>query len=249
MWGVMEEELLTNAIKQQLTSLDEAINLRICNQIKDNKATRKTSYELDGIPEGLFDDEEEFIAEPIEPKLSTLEVDEYMSEAYDEYLTAEVVLPHGGELARAKVTAHKHDAMGRPIGKKAPSQPMLDTRMYEVEYPDGSTEAIMVNLIAKNLYSQVNAKGHTFSVIKEIVDHHKDGHALSKDNGYILTKSGQRQRKHTTRGWDHLCELGDGMTTWIPLKDLKESMPVQVAEYAIANKIAKELACICVVGP
>jgi hypothetical protein len=28
--------------------------------------------------------------------------------------------------------------------------------------------------------------------------------------------------------------------TWIPLKDLKESMPVQVAEYAIANKIAEE---------
>ena len=32
------------------------------------------------------------------------------------------------------------------------------------------------------------------------------------------------------------------MTTWIPLKDLKELMPVQVAEYAIANRIAKELA-------
>ena len=98
----------------------------------------------------------------------------------------------------------------------------------------------MVNLIAENLYSQVDAKGHTFSVIKEIIDHHKDGHALSKDNRYLVTKSGQWKRKCTTQGWDHLCELGDGMTIWILLKDLKESMPVQVVEYAIANRIAKE---------
>ena len=191
MWGVMEEELSTDAIQQQLTSLYEAINLRIGNQIKDDKATCETGYELDDIPEGLFDDEEEFITEPIEPMLSALKADKYMSKAYNEYLTAEVVLPHGGELARAKVTMRKHDAMGRPIGKKAPGQPMFDTRMYEVEFPDGSTEAIMVNLIAENLYSQVDAKGHTFSVIKENLDHCKDGHTLSKDDGYLVTKSGQ----------------------------------------------------------
>ena len=233
MWGVMEQELSTDAVKQQLTSLDEAINLRIGNQIKDNKATHETGYELDELPEGLFDDEEEFIAEPIELALSTPKADEYMSEAYDEYLTAEVVLPHGGESTRAKVTAHKHDAMGRPIGKKAHGQPMLDTRMYEVEFPDSSTEAIMANLIAENLYSQVDAEGHTFSAIKEIIDH-------CKDDGYLVMKTGQWKWKCTTQGWDHLCELGDGTTTWIPLKDLKELMPVQVVEYTIANRIAKE---------
>ena len=105
MWGVTEEELLTDAINQQLTSLDEAINSRISNQIKDDKAAHKTGYELDRIPEGLFNNEEEFIAKLIELTLSTIEVDEYMSEAYDKYLTAEVVLPHGGESARVKVTA------------------------------------------------------------------------------------------------------------------------------------------------
>ena len=105
---------------------------------------------------------------------------------------------------------------------------------------DGSTDAIMMNLIAENLYSQVDAEGHTFSVIKEIIDHCKDGHARLNDDGYLVTKSGQQKLKCTTQGWDHLCELGDGMTTWIPLKDLKESMPVQVVEYAIANRIAKE---------
>ena len=129
-WGVTEEELLTDALKQQITSLDEAINLRISNQIKDDKATHETVYELlEEIPEGLFDDKEEFIAEPIEPMLSAPKADEYTSEAYNKYLTAEEVLPHGGESARVKVTVCKHDAMGRPIGKKAPGQPMLDTRI------------------------------------------------------------------------------------------------------------------------
>ena len=176
MWGVTEEELLTDAIKQQLTLLDEAITARIGNQIKDDKATCETGYKQDKIPEGLFDNEEEFIAKPIEPKLSTPEVDEYTSKAYDKFLTAEVVLPHGGESARAKVTMQKHDAMGRPIRKKAPGQPMLDNRMYKVEFPDSSTEAISVNLIVENLYSQADAEGHTFSIIKEIIDHQKDGH-------------------------------------------------------------------------
>ena len=132
--------------KKQLTSLDEPIKLRIGNQIKDDKATHETSYELDEIPKGLFDDEEEFIAEPIEPMLSAPKVDEYTSEVYNKYLAAEVVLPHGSKLARVKVTSHKCNAMGRPIGKKAPGQPMLDTRMYEVEFPDSLTEAVMVNL-------------------------------------------------------------------------------------------------------
>jgi hypothetical protein len=32
----------------------------------------------------------------------------------------------------------------------------------------------------------------------------------------------------------------DGISSWIPLKDLKESNPVEAAEYAVANKIAGE---------
>ena len=168
--------MLTDAVKQQLTSLGEPIILRISNQIKNDKAIHETGYKLDEIAEGLFDDEEEFITEPIKVMLSAPKVDKYTSEAYDEYLTAEVVLPHGGKLARAKVTVHKCNALGRPIGMKASGQLMLDTRMYEVEFPDCLTEG--------NLYSQVDAEGHTFSVIKEIVDHCKDGHALLKDDGY-----------------------------------------------------------------
>ena len=83
MWGVKEEELSTDAIKDQLASLDESIKERIGNQIKNNKAARESGYRHEEIPEGLFDDKEEFTAEPIELDQSTPEANEYTSEAYN----------------------------------------------------------------------------------------------------------------------------------------------------------------------
>jgi hypothetical protein len=44
----------------------------------------------------------------------------------------------------------------------------------------------------------------------------------------------------TKKGWKLLVEWKDGLTDWLPFKDLKESYPVQVAEYAVANKIAEQ---------
>ena len=92
-WGVTKEELSTNAIWEQLNSLDESIKERIENQIKNDKAAHEPGFDHEDTPEGLFDDEEEPIAEPIEPELSAPEADEYTLEAYNKYLMAEVVLP------------------------------------------------------------------------------------------------------------------------------------------------------------
>ena len=50
--------------------------------------------------------------------------------------------------------------------------------------------------------------------------------------------SGTQKRKRTTKGWTLLVHWKDGSQDWIPLKDMKDAYPVQVAEYAVANKIA-----------
>jgi hypothetical protein len=63
---------------------------------------------------------------------------------------------------------------------------------------------------------------------------------VSQTDGYIITETGQRRNKRTTKGWELLVEWKDGSVTWIPLKDLKETNPVEVAEYAIANRIKHE---------
>jgi hypothetical protein len=62
------------------------------------------------------------------------------------------------------------------------------------------------------------------------------GHAIGPDDIYINHGSNKQVRK-TTNGW-HLCvEWKDGNTSWERLADLKESNPVEVAEYAVAKSL------------
>ena len=56
----------------------------------------------------------------------------------------------------------------------------------------------------------------------------------------MVDQSGCRHPKVTTQGWELEVEWRDGMTSWVPLKDLKDSNPVPLAEYAVANKISEE---------
>ena len=90
------------------------------------------------------------------------------------------------------------------------------------------------------MMSQVDAEGHSYSILSAIIDHCSDGNALSKDDAYISTKTGKPKLRQTNRGWDLQVEWKDGTTSWIPLEDLKESNPVQFSEYTITNKISEE---------
>ena len=48
----------------------------------------------------------------MEPEAVKPEADEYTSDAYNKYLTAEVFLPLGGVDTKSRVTQHKRDASG-----------------------------------------------------------------------------------------------------------------------------------------
>ena len=49
--------------------------------------------------------------------------------------------------------------------------------------------------------------------------------------------SRNRHMRCTTKGWKLCVSWKDGTTSWETLSNLKESNPVQVAEYAVTNKI------------
>ena len=70
--------------------------------------------------------------------------------------------------------------------------------------------------------------------------------AVAKDDMFVQHTRGGSNAMHrrTTKGWQLLVQWKDGSTSWTPLKDLKESNPVEVVEYAVANKIANEPAFI-----
>jgi hypothetical protein len=66
--------------------------------------------------------------------------------------------------------------------------------------------------------------------------HNKYEHAIDPADMYIKHGSKKQVRK-TTKGWNLCVEWKDGTTSWERPVDLKESNPVEVAEYAVANSL------------
>ena len=104
-------------------------------------------------------------------------------------LTAEVFLPNMGDVAKAKVVGRKRDADGNPIGKRQNNPAILDTREYEVVFPDGATDVFTANIIVENLYSQVDEEGNSYAIMSEIIDHRSDGSAVTKMMAWKLQKT------------------------------------------------------------
>ncbi len=160
--------------------------------------------------------------------------------AYDKYIGAEVMMDVPGEgPRRATVKRRVEDLEGKKAGSYH-RNPMMDTREYELEYDDGTHDRYFANVIAENLYSQVDSEGHQFLVLDEISDHRSDGTAILVADGFTVSRNGNRIPKKTTRGWQLLTQMKEGVSEWIALKDLKDSNPVELAEYAVANKIDHE---------
>ena len=114
------------------------------------------------------------------------------------------------------------------------------TSLYEVEFDSGETEAYTANIIAEHIYAQVDEEGYTHHMLDEIVDHMKDDTAVSREEGFITTKTGRKLPKRTTKGWKFLYQWKDGSTTWVPLKDAKDSHMLEVAQYATNNNLTEE---------
>ena len=88
--------------------------------------------------------------------------------------------------------------------------------------------------------SQVDSDGNHYQVLTEVTDHKKDDSSIAKADGFIKSSSGNLHWKRTTCEWKLLVEWKDGSVDWVPIKDLKQSKPVDLAEYAVTNEISDE---------
>ena len=114
--------------------------------------------------------------------------------------------------------------------------PILDTRVYEVEFPDGATSEYSVNTISENLFAQADQEGWDTGILSEIIGVRKDENvAVPKSHGTITSQNGQERSVITTKGWDVHVRWQDESTSWVPLNVLRESNPIELAEYAYAN--------------
>ena len=246
-WAIPPDQYNTDAMQADMIELDKSINDMFGDQTLNlNAAGSVQNTELQDVPSiedfpppppDLFEGDERDILETVEDEDSKpTEADLFTPEAMDEYLSAELLMPHGEGMKRARVVSRHKDEDGNPIGRRHPN-PILDSRLYDIEFPDGSTEVVATNLIAENLYAMTDDEGYTHQILEEIVGHQFTDEAIPEEESWITLANGQQRPVWTTKGCNLRVRFTDGSHDWIPLKDLKMSNPIETAEYAVSHNL------------
>jgi len=232
--SIPQDKFQTEEVKSQITILNRLIEEKLGGPPEKDSIYK---YDLD---EDIDPDIEDYITPeyvPVDHKHQMPEADEWDSEAFDKYIAAEVKLPKNGQEVLGKVIARKRDHNGNPFGK-AHSNPILDTRLYQVIFPDGETAEYSANVIAECLYSQVDIEGNQFLLLDEILDWKRTANSAPDEDILQVSHSGNIHRWHTTRGWKLCIKWKDGSTSWEPLKDLKEAYLYKLLNL-LCNKACK----------
>ena len=157
----------------------------------------------------------------------------------DMIINAELSLPQGELMQPAKVIGRYKDAHGKIVGTYD-TNPLMNTLVYDVKFTDGDVREFSANIICENMYSQVDNEGFHHDILDSVVDCRKNSDAISNDNKYITTKSGQRRLRKSTVGWDMKLSWTNGSESWVPLSLIKNSNPIETSEFAVAWNLASE---------
>ena len=125
----------------------------------------------------------------------------------DTYLNMELAMDRNSDGPEyARVTKRLRDANGLPIGL-AHDNPILDTRMYEVEYLDGYKASVSANQIAQSMFAQVDEEGNRYVLFDDIIYHRTGGSEIAQGDGFIESPNGGRRRVETTKGHELLLKI------------------------------------------
>jgi hypothetical protein len=228
--SITEAELRDPSVQSRLQSYDKEIEQKLQTPTTDDSIfIVEDTNERDE----LTNADEDGRYEPMEPAAEKPEADDYDEETYNRLVSAEVLLPKGDYEYIARVVGRKRDNNGNPIGQYNPN-PLLDTTVLEVEFPDGTIQDYAANVVAEALFTQVDQDGNRFLLLKEIIGHEKDASAP------LFEALQETRRRFTTKGWSLHCLWADGSTSWEALRNLKESNPIEVAQYAEQQSLLTE---------
>jgi Reverse transcriptase (RNA-dependent DNA polymerase) len=227
----------TSIVPLSVTDLnDETVKLKI--KEFDTQLASSLGDRVDGIPLDaqddipIYDPYEDDDTEPV-PKIE--DADEYDIDSYHNFINSKVRMTHGDHAVTGRVISRKRDHDGNLIGKANPN-PKLDTGLYQVEFDDGHVEAYSANIIAENLYEQVDSEGRVHRMIEEIVEHKKTKGALTQEE----FEQRKGQKRQTTKGWKICIKWKDGSLSWERMVEIKEGYPIELAEYVVANNLQHE---------
>ena len=109
-WAIPPEEEKTDATLADILKLDTAIKQKLGKHNAESPDSEEgTSDVYQYFPEptpDIFEGDEADPLEPAEPDDTLKEADEYTPEEVDEYLTAELLMPHGDKMQHARVIRH-----------------------------------------------------------------------------------------------------------------------------------------------
>ena len=242
---VTRDDMLDPTVSKSIEKFDEALNKRLDDANFNIAGGAGLSLQEDDYDLPKWDPaygdrtptQEEYGTMGNETPLADAD-DKIDAEVYDKYIGAKIVLDeesnNGGNIGTVKRRATDRDgfAIGRPHSNVA-----LDTREYEIEMDDGTTERLLANKIAANIYATMDDEGREILAFGDIIDHKKDGRAVTE---FRYLSNGHKKCTPTTKGWKILVEWKDETTTWMDMKDVKEANPIELAEYAVASKIDEE---------
>ena len=216
-----------------------------CNHYDDG-------IDVENIYDTLFDmdtdaiDDEEIKYQELDEKgqpITRPDVDEFISsndslsvEDDDKYISMKVLLPIEGSKQEATVLSRKRLQDGTLKGTSS-NNPILDTREYTVQFADGTYADYSANVLIENLHEHIDNYGSSHDIIKDITNHRFAEDTIPISKGIYTTEYGTKRRVITTKGCDLYIEWTNGTSSWLPLRDLKESDPIRVAEYATSREI------------
>ena len=236
-WPIKKETRLDDGFKEASAAYTTQLTAALGNRMAGIPLAEDEHDEYgDETPtfEAYEDDEQSDVRVP--------EADDYAPDAYDKLISAKVILPVGDNNQKGTVRKRKRDEDGKMIGR-ASNNPYMDTTLYEVEFDDGLVQTYAANIIAENIFEQLDDEGNVYKLIDEITGHKSDNSAIPISDGEFQL-NGRTHKKRTTKGWWLCVQWKDGSTSWEAVKDMKESYPIKVAEYAVANRIDKEPAFV-----
>ena len=118
--------------------------------------------------------------------------------------------------------------------------PILDSKIYELEFPDVRVEEYSVNVIIDNMLDQVGNNDWDASMFDKVISVRKGRDAINKGPGAYVKVNGIRRPIITTKGWSIQIKWKDGSVSWLPLSLVKSSNPVDLAEYIESNNLSSE---------
>jgi hypothetical protein len=135
----------------------------------------------------------------LDPDHGDLEV---MPEIGDNYLSAEVLIPHRETIIKRRVNSWRRDANGNPIGL-ANANPILDTRKYVVKFDNGDETTVIMNLNAEAMYVQCDPNGNQYILLDSLIDHRHLDLAIQPTNQKVVRRNRRTYMQRNNIGGSH----------------------------------------------